>query len=100
VLTISEKFNDYGKEVANALTNAGLRPSRISGRRKSAQDPCGQHAENSLPTGSGEQEREGQKVAVRQFPGGDKGQMSLEEFIQRCDQEVSSRGGAPVTAPV
>ena len=46
----------------------------------------------------GEQERAAGKVAVRNRTEGDKGQMSLEEFIQRCEQEVSSRGGAPVVA--
>jgi threonyl-tRNA synthetase len=45
----------------------------------------------------GEQEQAAGKVAVRHRTEGDKGQVSLEEFIQRCEQEIVSRGAAHVT---
>jgi len=40
----------------------------------------------------GQQEAEARKVAVRRHGHGDQGQVPLEEFIQRCAQEISSKG--------
>jgi len=97
VLTISEKFNDYGKEVANALNNAGLRAEgHFNSEKIGAKIRNATMQKIPYMLVLGEQEREATKVAVRHRTEGDKGQMSLEEFIQRCDQEVSSRGVAPV----
>ncbi len=48
----------------------------------------------------GEQEQAAEKVAVRHRTDGDKGQMTLEELIQRCDEEVSSRGAGPAVGGV
>ena len=99
VLTISEKFNDYGKEVANALNNAGLRAEgHFNSEKIGAKIRNATMQKIPYMLVLGEQEREASKVAVRHRTEGDKGQMSLEEFIQRCDQEVSSRGVAPVVA--
>jgi len=39
----------------------------------------------------GEQEQAAGKVAVRHRTDGDKGQMSLEEFVQRAEQEIATR---------
>jgi threonyl-tRNA synthetase len=98
VMTISERSNDYGKGIAEALVNAGLRaegdfgPDKIGAKIRAAS-----MQKTPYMLVLGEQEQAAQKVAVRHHPGGDKGQMSLDEFIQRCDQEVSSRGMAPGT---
>ena len=47
----------------------------------------------------GEQEANARKVAVRaRGDKPDQGVMPLEEFIQRCEQEVSTRGAAHATA--
>ncbi|HWE03051.1 MAG TPA: threonine--tRNA ligase [Tepidisphaeraceae bacterium] len=97
VLTISEKFNDYGKEVADALTNAGLRAEgHFNSEKIGAKIRHATLQKIPYMLVLGEQERDAGKVAVRHRTEGDKGQMSLEEFIQRCDQAVSSRGVAPV----
>ena len=96
VLTISEKFNAYGEEVATALTNAGLRVEMNLGSEK-----IGHKIRNAtlqkvpFMLVLGEQEQAGQKVAVRHRTDGDKGQVSLEEFVQRTLEEVASRGKAP-----
>ena len=45
-----------------------------------------------------QQEAEAGKVAVRHRSGKDEGQMSLEEFVQRCTQEIKARGGVHVGA--
>jgi threonyl-tRNA synthetase len=99
VLTISEKFNDYGKEVAAALTNAGLRVESNLGSEKighKIRNATLQKVPYMLVLG--EQEQAAQKVAVRHRTEGDKGQLTLEEFIQRCEMEVSSRGASPAVA--
>ena len=45
----------------------------------------------------GEKEAAGQLVSVRTRGGGDQGKMSLGEFIERCQQEIATRGSAPAT---
>jgi threonyl-tRNA synthetase len=46
----------------------------------------------------GEQEQAAEKVAVRHRTDGDKGQMPLNEFIQRCLEEIASRGTSPAVS--
>jgi threonyl-tRNA synthetase len=46
----------------------------------------------------GEQEALAKKVAVRSRTAGDQGQIPLTEFIQRCQQEVATRGAAHAVA--
>jgi threonyl-tRNA synthetase len=100
VLTISEKFTEYGNEVATALTNAGLRaeasfgPEKIGHKIRAA---TMQKVPYSVVIG--EQEQAARSVAVRRYPGADKGPtMSLDEFVQRCEQEVATRGATPAVA--
>ena len=96
VLTISEKFNDYGKEVLNALTNAGLRAeSSLAADKIGAKIRSATLQKIPYMLILGEQEQAAQKVAVRHRTEGDKGQLSLEEFVQRCHEEISTRGQAP-----
>jgi threonyl-tRNA synthetase len=98
VLSISEKFNAYANEVLSALKGADLRcqadlsPEKIGAKIRDA-------AMQKIPYMLivGEKEAAGQLVSVRTRGGGDQGQMSLAEFIERCQQEVATRGGAPAT---
>jgi threonyl-tRNA synthetase len=100
VLTISEKAESYGREVIDALKNAGLRaegrfgPDKIGAKIRAA-------SMEKIPylLVVGEQEAQAGKVAVRaRGDKPDQGQMPLAEFIQRCEQEVSTRGAAHATA--
>src|SRR4051794_18891458 len=90
VLTISEKAEAYGKEVVEALKNAGLRaegrfgPEKIGAKIRDA-------SMEKIPylLVVGEQEANARKVAVRaRGDKPDQGVMPLDEFIQRCEQEV------------
>jgi threonyl-tRNA synthetase len=99
VMTISEKFLDYGKQVVDALKSAGMRaearfgPEKIGAKIRDA-------SMEKIPylLILGEQEVAGQKVAVRgRGDKPDQGQMSLTEFIERCQQEISTRGATPAT---
>jgi threonyl-tRNA synthetase len=101
VLSISEKFNDYAKKVQEALVTAGVRAEANLGGEKigaKIRDASMQKVPYLLVVG--QQEAEAGKVAVRTQKGVDQGQMSLEEFVQRCLQEVSARGrGMEAPAP-
>ena len=102
VLTISEKSEEYGIEVAAALNNAGLRAETQFGPEKIGHKIRGASMQKvPYSVVIGEQEAASRSVAVRRYPGTDKGPtMSLDEFVQRCEQEVSSRGATPAVAPV
>jgi threonyl-tRNA synthetase len=99
VLTISEKFLEYGNKVTDALRAANIRveprfgPEKIGAKIRDA-------SMEKIPYQLivGEQEAAAGKVSVRgrgEKP--DQGQMLLEEFIQRCDQEIATKGTAHAT---
>jgi threonyl-tRNA synthetase len=83
VLSISEKFNAYAGEVLSALRGANLRADAM------------QKVPYMLIVG--EKEVQDKLVSVRTRGGGDQGQMLLNEFIERCQMEIASRGGNPAT---
>lgn len=101
VMTISEKFLDYGNQVVDALKAAGLRVEARFGPEKigaKIRDASMEKIPYQLVVG--EKEAAEQKVAVRgrgEKP--DQGQMSLTEFIDRCKQEVATRGVTTATTP-
>jgi threonyl-tRNA synthetase len=96
VLTISEKFADYAKEVEQALKAEGLRvegdygPDKVGAKIRDA-------ALQKIPYMLiiGEQEAQARGVSVRPRGTADQHRMPLTEFIQRCEQEVATRGTVP-----
>jgi threonyl-tRNA synthetase len=100
VLTISEKFDDYAKEILEQLKKAGLRaeinldPDKIGYKIRNA---TMQKIPYMLVVG--EKEAQNRLVAVRTRTGGDRGQMSIEEFIQVALEEVATRGAVPAVPP-
>ena len=99
VLTISEKHNAYAREVIAALRTEGIRVEGSLGSEKigaKIRDATLQKVPYMLIIG--EQEAERRAVAVRHRTSGDQGQMPLTEFIQRCRQEIQTRGAAHAVA--
>ncbi len=99
VLTISEKYSAYAQEVIDALSNDGLRvEANLNAEKIGAKirDAALQKVPYMLIIG--DQEAQARKVAVRSRTAGDQGQLPLTEFIQRCRQEISSRGAAAAVA--
>jgi len=99
VLSISEKYNDYASGVVETLKAAGLRVEANLGSEKigaKIRNATLQKVPYMLIVG--QQEADAKKVAVRTRTGGDQGQMALDEFIRRTEEEVSTRGVAPATA--
>ncbi|MDB5330195.1 MAG: thrS [Phycisphaerales bacterium] len=96
VLTISEKFVDYAKEVDQALKAEGLRaegdfgPDKVGAKIRDA-------ALQKIPYMLiiGEQEAAARGVSVRPRGTADQNRMPLTEFIQRCRQELATRGATP-----
>jgi threonyl-tRNA synthetase len=98
VLTISEKYNDYAREVEAALKAAGLRTEGRFGAEKiglKIRDTALQKIPYALIIGG--QEAQNRTVGVRHNRSNqDLGQMPLSEFIERCKQEDRTRGNSPV----
>jgi threonyl-tRNA synthetase len=92
VLTISEKFTDYGKEVLRQLRAAGFRatgefrPEKVNAKIRDAQIEL-------IPYMFviGEREVENGSVAVRDRIEGNVGAMKIDEAIKKLHDEVSNR---------
>lgn len=94
VLPISEKFNNFAKEVANKLNILDIR-TQIDDRNEKIGKKIRDNELKRIPyiLVVGEKEVENQVVAVRRQGEGDKGQMSVEEFVnlvkKQIDEELS-----------
>ena len=100
VLPISEKAHTYAQEIVQTLRKEGLRTeadfgtSRINAKIREA-------SLQKVPylLIIGEKEAEKREVSVRRFGiEQSQGNMSLTEFMQRCEQEISTRGTTHATA--
>ena len=92
VLSISEKFNDYAAKVCQQLKDAGLRaeadlaPDKIGAKiRKFTMEKV------PYMLIVGEKEVAENKVAVRHRTEGDKGAVSIGEFVESCRKLVRDR---------
>jgi len=89
VLPISDKFNDYAKEVLQNLKNndirveLDLRKEKIGRKIRDAEV-----AKVPYMVIIGEKEQDGNLVAVRKHGEGDKGQASMEEFLALLQKEM------------
>jgi threonyl-tRNA synthetase len=100
VLPISEKVIEYAGQVEAALKEAGLRVELNTSAEKIGAK-IRQAALDKVPymVVVGQQEAEAKKVAVRTRGGVDQGQMALEEFVERCREEVAAKGQAQRSWP-
>jgi threonyl-tRNA synthetase len=92
VIPVREDFAAYGKEVADALVNAGIR-AEIDSRTETFNKRI-RHAEvNKTPyiLIVGERELTAKQVSVRKRREGDKGSMPLETFIGQVNAEITNR---------
>jgi threonyl-tRNA synthetase len=92
VLSISEKSNEYATQVSKALFDAGLRVQSNLGSEKIGAK-IRQATLDKIPymLVLGEKEMQGRVISVRTRTGGDQGQMPLEQFINRCNDEIARR---------
>jgi threonyl-tRNA synthetase len=93
VLTISEKFTDYGKKVEAELKAAGFRvigdyrPEKIGAKIREAL-----HEKIPYMLVVGDKEQSSGTVGVRERVDGDLGAFPVAELVQRLSQEVKNKG--------
>jgi len=92
VLSISEKTNEYAQEVAGKLKAAGLRvESNLGSEKIGAKIRSATLEKIPYMLVLGEKEQQSGVVAVRHRTEGDKGQISVEEFIEKVKAEIASK---------
>jgi threonyl-tRNA synthetase len=100
VLPISDKFNDYGRKVAAALKQAGMRITLDdSGERVQAKIKVAQDLKINYMLVVGGRDQDAGTVAVRDRTRGDLGAMPLQTFVDAAKAEVASYGTQAVTKP-
>lgn len=89
VLPISEKFNDYARNVSNILNNYDIR-TVVDERNEKIGRKIRDNELKRTPylLVVGEKEAETESVAVRRQGQGDKGTMTIEEFASFIKQEI------------
>lgn len=89
ILPISEKFNEYSKNVLNILNNSDIR-TLIDDRNEKIGKKIRDNELKRIPylVIVGEKEAEGGTVAVRKQGEGDKGVMTIDEFVSFINAEI------------
>jgi len=97
VLSISEKFNDYANAVLQEIKEADLRvEADLDADKIGAKIRRATMQKVPYMLIVGDKEMQAKMVAVRTRIGEDHGQVSVTEFIERCQQEIATRGAAKV----
>lgn len=89
VLPISEKFNDYAKEVTNSLKNEGIR-TECDYRYEKIGYKIREGQLEKIPylLIIGEKEENNREISVRDRRDGDKGSMQLSQFISVIKEQI------------
>ncbi len=92
VLPISEKYNDFAKKVCDLLNNSDIRAS-IDDRNETIGKKIRENEMKRIPflLIVGEKEAASGAVSVRKQGAGDQGQMSVEEFVNLINKEISEQ---------
>lgn len=92
VLPISEKYNDFAKKVCDLLNNSDIRAS-IDDRNETIGKKIRENEMKRIPflLIVGEKEVASGAVSVRKQGAGDQGQMSVEEFVNLINKEISEQ---------
>ncbi len=90
ILPISEKYNEYAKQLAKYLDSKGVR-AKIDDRNEKIGRKIRDNEMKRIPymLVVGEKEQAEGTVAVRKQGGGDQGSMSKEDFAKKINDEVS-----------
>jgi threonyl-tRNA synthetase len=92
VLTVSERFNEYGESVASSLRAADLRVGvDLSADKIGAKIRAAAVMKVPYMLVCGGREAEAGNVAVRARSAGDLGPMALEAFLQKARDEIAER---------
>ena len=92
VLPLSEKFVDYGRDVAQKLRAAGIRAGvDVSNEKLGAKIRQAQLQKVPYMLIVGEKEASAGAVSLRKRSGGDQGSMTLDQFVSEARQRIDSR---------
>ncbi len=95
VIPITDKILGYGREVAKALRQHGIRVDiDLRNEKMQAKIRDAQLAKIPYMAVVGAREAEGRQVAVRHRRDGDLGAMGLDAFLERVQKEQASRATA------
>ncbi|PQJ30547.1 threonine--tRNA ligase [Nonlabens arenilitoris] len=91
ILSLSEKYENYAKQVANSLENNEIRTT-VDNRAETMGKKIREAEMNKLPYMLivGEQEEKDGTISVRKHGGDDLGSMSVETFSQLIKDEIAS----------
>ncbi|GAK94597.1 threonyl-tRNA synthetase [Nonlabens ulvanivorans] len=91
ILSLSEKYENYAKQVANLLENNEIRTT-VDNRAETMGKKIREAEMNKLPYMLivGEQEEKDGTISVRKHGGDDLGSMSVETFSQLIKDEIAS----------
>ena len=92
VMTISEKFSDYAKEINDKLLDAGIK-SELDNRSETIGKKIREAQLQKIPYMLiiGENEMENNTVAVRRRGKGDIGSMTLEQLIAAVKKDIDEK---------
>ena len=92
VMPISEKFNDYAQKLSDLLNNSDIR-TVLDDRNEKIGSKIRDNELKKIPylLIVGENEMNNNTVSVRRQGQGDMGTMSVEEFIEKINNEVNSQ---------
>ena len=92
VMPISEKFNDYAQKVTDLLNDADIR-TVLDDRNEKIGRKIRDNELKKIPylLIVGENEMNSNSVSVRLQGQGDMGSMTIEEFVQKINEEVNSQ---------
>jgi threonyl-tRNA synthetase len=92
ILPITDRHLEYAREVRIALNDAELR-AEVDERSESVSRKIRDAELKKIPymLVVGDREREGHQVSVRRHHGGDEGSVSVDELVERLQNQVRSR---------
>jgi len=97
VLPVSEKFNDYARQVAEKLRAADIR-AELDDSDEKIGAKIRKGTLNKVPYMAvvGQRELADESVAVRHRTAGDQGKMTIEQFVDGLVAEIHSKGKSPL----
>jgi len=92
IISVSQKFNQYGKEVAKQLQDQGIR-AKLNNNNETLSKKIRQGEKQKIPylLVVGDKETRHKSVRIRKRKKGDIGEMKLDKFIKKIKKEIKNK---------
>jgi len=92
IISVSQKFNQYGKEVAKQLQDQGIR-AKLNNNNETLSKKIRQGEKQKIPylLIVGDKETRHKSVRIRKRKKGDIGEMKLDKFIKKIKKEIKNK---------